>query len=59
MSININRKYLTNHRFEDDILIIARTSEELQTQLCEMIKHSETVEMKIDISKPRILTVIR
>lgn len=54
--ININGKKITNLRFADDVVLIAKTAEELQQQLIDLNHSSKRVGLTINHTKTKIIT---
>lgn len=53
--INIDSKYLHHLRFADDIVIFARTAEDLQTMLEELNVQGKQVGMKMNMEKTKVI----
>ena len=53
--IKISRRNMNNHRYADDITLMAESEEELQSLLMKMKEESEKVGLKLNIQKTKIM----
>ena len=53
--IRISRRNVNNHRYADDITLMAESEEELQSLLMKMKEESEKVGLRLNIQKTKIM----
>ncbi|EYC25050.1 hypothetical protein Y032_0012g1670 [Ancylostoma ceylanicum] len=56
---SVNGVQLTNLRFADDVVLIAKSTQELQTMMNDLDEHSRSCGLKINTSKTKVMTAGR
>ena len=54
--IKINRKYLNNQRFADDVIIIATSNEQMQKMINDIYQQNKNIGLDINDKKSLIIT---
>ena len=48
-------RYINNHRYADDTILMAESKEELKSLLMKVKEQSEKADLKVNIQKPKIM----
>ena len=54
-AIKMAERYINNHRYADDTILMAESKEELKSLLMKVKEQSEKADLKVNIQKPKIM----